>query len=355
MRFPNSGPFAKQPAKQIPPPYGTIAPANVPTKPLANQSPLGMASADPTPPLPPDEPHLIPPKSEGVIPVSASLPGDEGLDGLPPFRRKSDPVSPPAPPKLSKPPMMEQPLPPGATPPANKNLAELKSLVATASSAWRAVNTYETTVTRRELNPKGKIESDVALFQYRKDPLSVHTVTISESGKGRELVYNPGQYKDKLYVKLGKGDPFPGAGYIPPALSPDDELVKERARYSIRDAGFGTPINKLAGWVAALEAGKIPADLLTFDGPVNRSEWPYPLVGVTHKMRAGDEPLFPKGGVKHYFFDMKRESPSYGLPVLVIATDASGKEVEYYLFEKIKLPTTFTDADFNPDRLGKKK
>src|SRR5215510_6682560 len=85
MRFPKSGPFAKQPAKQIPPPYGTIAPANVPTKPLANQSPLGMASADPTPPLPPDEPHLIPPKSEGVIPVSASLPGDEGLDGLPPF------------------------------------------------------------------------------------------------------------------------------------------------------------------------------------------------------------------------------------------------------------------------------
>src|SRR5262245_61630709 len=97
LRSPRSGPFARQPAKQPPPPYGAIAPTNVPTKPLANQSPLGMASADPAPPLPPDDPRLIPPKSEDIIPVGGSLPGASvdpgpGLDTRPPVRRKADPA-----------------------------------------------------------------------------------------------------------------------------------------------------------------------------------------------------------------------------------------------------------------------
>jgi hypothetical protein len=50
---------------------------------------------------------------------------------------------------------------------------------------------------------------------------------------------------------------------------------------------------------------------------------------------------------------MNKESPSYGMPVLVFATDPNGKEAEYYLFEKVKSPANLTEADFNPARLGK--
>jgi hypothetical protein len=354
---PKTGPFAKKQGKQLPPPYGSPAPnaqTQVPTKPVGNQSPLGIASADPTPPLPPDEQPLIPPKIDNhLMPAGGPITGsDPGADGVPPFRRKTDPPTPPVQPKL---PMMDPPIAPGAAPPVNKNLAELKALVSTASGVWRNVNTYETTVTRRELNPKGKIDSDVVLFQFRKEPLSIHTLTISEDGKGRELVYYPAKHGDNLYVKLGKGDPFPGSGFVAPPISPDDKLVKEKARYSIREAGFGTPISKLAGWVAALEAGKIPANALSFDGPVQRAEFTEPVVGVTHKLRPNDDPLMPAGGTRRYFFDMKRDSAGYGLPVLIIATEANGKEVEYYLFEKIKLSAALTDADFHPDRLKKKK
>jgi hypothetical protein len=105
--------------------------------------------------------------------------------------------------------------------------------------------------------------------------------------------------------------------------------------------------------VAKIEAGKLTPDALTFLGPVKREEYPYPLTGITHTLRPGDDPLFPQGGTRTFFFDLKEKSPSFGMPVLIIATDAAGKEAEYYLFEKVKAPAGLTDADFDPARLGK--
>ena len=59
-------------------------------------------------------------------------------------------------------------------------------------------------------------------------------------------------------------------------------------------------------------------------------------------------------GTRVYFFDMRKDSPAYGMPVLVVATDPMGREQEYYLFEKIRRPANLTDAHFDPARLGKK-
>lgn len=305
-----SGPFARV-KKELPPPYGAIAP-----RPVGGQSPLGMASADLAPPLPPDEQRLIPSRSNTVLPASGTVP---------------------------------QPAPD----PSAKNRADLKALVATSREAWNRVNTYELQLTRRELNPKGQINSEVLSVQYRREPLAVFTRNIGETGKGREIVYNPRAHDDKLYVKLGKGDPLPGAGFIAPPISPDDAKVKERSRYSIREAGFGRWISALAATVAKAEAGLSPPDAVTFNGEVKREEYPYPLVGVSHKLRPGDDPLLLNGGQRLYFFDMRTNSPSYGLPVLIVAFDAAGKEVEYYLTEKMNNSANLTDANFNPARLGK--
>ena len=107
--------------------------------------------------------------------------------------------------------------------------------------------------------------------------------------------------------------------------------------------------------MAKIADGKAPADSLTYEAEVTRPEYLYPLAGLTHKLRPGDDPLLPNGGTRSYYFDMKKGSQSYGMPVLIIATDAAGKEVEYYLFEKIKSPAGLTDADFDPARLGKAK
>jgi len=239
--------------------------------------------------------------------------------------------------------------------PAVKGLAQVKDLLAVSAVAWKATDTYEATLTRREINPKGQSNSEVLIFQFRREPMSVYTRNIDGGGKGREVIYNPGKHGDKMYVKLGEGDSkLVKAGFIAPPISPDDPKVKEKARYSIREAGFGRTLTTLSAVVAKIEAGQAPADSLVFHGEVKRDEYAYPLVGITHKLRRGDDPLMPAGGARYYFFDLKKGSPSYGMPVLVIAIDPNGKEMEYYLFVKVHSPARLTEADFNPARLEKK-
>lgn len=302
MRFQN-----RTPKKDLPPPYGAVPP-----KPANGQSPLDLPSAGIVPPAPPDERSLIPPKP-------------------------NSPAS---------------PAPTVATDPGVKNLADLKTLAAASNAAWSKVSTYELQLTRREINPKGAQNSEVLVFQYRREPVAVYTKNLSGNGKGRETVYYPGAFEDKLHVKLGEGDSkLLRAGSVAPAISPDDSRVKEKARYSIREAGFGRWIVALNKAVAGLEAGRISADALSYSGEVKRDEYPYPLAGVMHNLRPGDDPLFPVGGKRLYFFDMKPDSPSYGLPVIITAFDASGNEVEYYLAEKVRNPAGLTDANFNPSRL----
>jgi hypothetical protein len=235
------------------------------------------------------------------------------------------------------------------------NLADLKALVVAASAAWRTIDTYEAVLTRRELNPKGQANNELVFFQYRREPMSVFQRTTSGHGKGREVLYNPGKFGDKLYVMLGEGDSkLAKAGFVAPAISPDDPKVVEKSRYSIRQLGFGWTTAALGSVVAKFEVGRIPTDALTFDGEVVRSESAYPLTGVTHRLRPGDDPVMPLGGTRFYFFDMKLDSPAYGMPVLVVALDPAGREVEYYLYEKVNQPANLTDAHFDPARLGKK-
>lgn len=341
------GPFAHKIDKEP-------APSGVDRLP-GSRSPLALAAPAPVVRSASDERSVVPPREPGLAPASGTVPPAEldDPDAFPPLRKRPSPkpgtMPSPFAPKGSNTPGTEKPAAPA------KNLTELKGLIATASAAWKAVDTFEGTLTRREINPQGAPTSEIVLFQFRREPLSVFTRTVSENGKGREVVYNPSKHGDKLYVMVGQGDhPLFKAGRVLPGVSPDSPLVKDKTRYSIRDAGFGRQITKFNDLMAKIEAGKLPADVLTFHGPVKRDEYPYPLTSVTHNFRVGDDPLFPNGGSRTLFFDMKEKSPSFGLPVLIIATDATGKEGEYYLFEKIKLPANLTDADFNPDRLGKK-
>jgi hypothetical protein len=354
------GPFAHH-RKEPPPPYGSFTP---PPKPPSNQSPLGITSPDPLLPPVADERPLIPSKTDGLIPAGGPVPADASAGAFPPFKRKPQPEPLPSPfaPK-DKAPGGTPPGAPAAEPPkanepkaAGKDLAPIKELLATAGERWKAIDTFEATMRRRETSAKGGMRTDeVLLYQLRREPLALFTRNVSAAGKGREVVYNPSKHGDKIYVMLGEGDhKLFKAGFVAPAMSPDDPKVTEKARYSVRDSGFGRPIKALGAIAAKVEAGKAPADSLAYEGGIKRDESATPMVGVTHKLRPGDDPLLPGGGARHYFFDANRDSPSYALPVLIVATDARGQEVEYYLFDKVRSPAGLTDADFNPARLGKK-
>lgn len=316
LRAPNTGPFAKN-KKTPPPPYGSVQPDATARGPVANQSPLGIAFAEPTPPLPPDDPSLVPPKA------------DIKLAGA------TEPTTP-------------QPAPVAPKAEAPKSAAALKELLATANGAWARVTTYEAVLTRREINPRGDPVRDTVLFQYRREPMALYTHTLDGNSKGRESVYNPAKFGDTIHLKLGEGDhPVFKAGFVT-TLSPDDKKVAEKARYSVREIGHGKMLARLAG------ASKSAPDALALEENVKRPEWPDPLARVAHRLARGSDPVMPAGGTRSYFFDTKQGSPSFGLPVLVTATDPTGKEVEFYLFEKWKNPANLTDADFDPARLKKK-
>jgi len=196
----------------------------------------------------------------------------------------------------------------------------------------------------------------VVLYRFRKEPIAVYIKNLGEAGKGREIIYYPAKHGDKIYAIVGKGDEgfLYKVGEKAPPISPDFPMVKAKTRYSIREAGHGTPIARVGSWIAKAESGKIPIENLTYLGEVNRKEFPYPVIGVQLKLRPGDDALMPHGGVRQWFFDPKPDSPSFTLPVLITANDPSGKEVEFYLFEKMNFGVKLTDADFDPAQLGKK-
>jgi len=357
-------------------PNAVISPGPSATNsPLALTAPVAPAASHPPEPVGLANGFLGSPRNGEIVPAGGS-PSDRNeaneatdAEGFPPRRRpiRSEPPAkqPPVPPKT---PNTPAPLPPvspktpnaqapGSSVPADtaRHIAEVKKLAEAAAAKWAQVTTYECVVTRRELAPNKDMNEDVVLYQFRKEPMAVFIRNIGATGKGRELIYNPSKHGDKIYVMLGEGDhKLMPAGFKAPPVSPDDPRVKERARYSIREAGYGTPIARVANWVAKAETGQIPSDALTFLGEVQRKEYPYPLLGVQLKLRPGDEPNMPNGGTRQWFFDPKPDSPSYNWPVLIIATEPNGKEVEYYLFEKFKFQVPFTDADFDPARFRKK-
>lgn len=369
------GPFAR---KQKSDPF-----AKIPPGPPANNSPLALAPpTQPEPPPPPGDNLVVPPRGQPVVArpspeplgevqqAGGTLPPDDAA-AFPPKRRPE-----PQPGQLPSPyekdqtkaqPLPSTPVKPAPAAPAPtaespqsasaKHLAEIRKLHAGAIEKWNTVDTYESQVTRRELSPGGKMSEDIVHYQFRKEPMAVYMRNIGESGKGREILYNPKQFNDKIYAIVGQGDEnfLYKVGSRAPAVSPDFPLVKDKSRYSIREAGYATPINRVANWAAKVESGKLPADAMTYLGMGKRPEFAAPVAGVQLKLRPGDDPLLPSGGTRQWFFDRDQTSPSFGLPLLIIATEANGKEVEYYLFEKLKFNTAYPEADFNPDRLNKKK
>jgi len=361
-----NGPFAR---KQKSNPTAAI-----PAGPAANNSPLALGNiAQPEPPPPPG-PDLVvplrpnglargsdevpPPPAGDVIPAGGFPPDDP--NAFPPKRRpEPQPGQLPSPfaPKDATTPQPKQPAVDPAQAAFARNISEIKKILAIAIEKWNQIDTYEATVTRRELAPSGKTNDEVVFYQFRREPMSVYLRTISDSSKGREVLYNPGKYGDKIYAIIGQGDGnlLYKTGDKAPAMSPDSPLVKDKTRYSVREAGFGAPINRMGEWVTKAAAGKFPIDSMTYLGLVQRPEFATPLAGVQLKLRAGEDPLLPNGGVRHWYYDQDANSPTYGLPLLIVATEPNGKEVEYYLFEKLKFGTKYPDSDFSPDRFNKKR
>jgi hypothetical protein len=308
---------------------------------------------------PPADAPAAPPGSE-VVPAAArsAAPAD---DGRKPLRERieerrderKDRRDPPKPPADTS--------APAAVAPAKANdLDAVRKLYAVAAERYAKLVDLEARLVRREVVGGLQGPTEEVLFQYRKQPLSVYMKSVvpptGANGKpnvAREVLYVKGQHDGKMHVKIGTAE----ANFIMPAGSvqafdPDSKLVTSRSRKRIYEAGFGDSLAKFGRLIEATASGRRPGGVRSL-GPVKRDEYPYPLDGIEAQLQPGDDPLLPKGGRKLAFFDMKPESPGYGVPVIVVTHDADNREVEYYCFDRIRMPANLSDDDFHPKRLGK--
>ncbi len=329
------------------------------------------APLPPQPPPPPNDPPVPAPKSEQFVGAVPSLPADKsavpppetpivqtGALALPEAdgddRRPSRgrPASRPKTPDAGPPPERPsaEPKPPVA---GGDDGLVVKKLLDAANKRYADLADFEARLIKREVVGGKPLPQDEIVYRFRKSPLSVFMKVLSPEGQGREVMYVQGQFDNKIHLITGKGDHLlAGAGYRTD-MDPDSKTATAKSRYRVYEAGFGRTLTGLAKALNPPDGASAPS--VKSLGLVQRKEMPYALEGVEVSIRAGEDPTLAKGGKRQVYFDPKPDSPGYVLPILVVTTDADGKEVEYYFFDQLKVPSGLKDADWNPANLGKKK
>jgi hypothetical protein len=336
-----------------------------PTTPDARPKTLAIASGNTgkdTPlgdPLPPPPPDLI------IADMPSATPKDTAL------AVKPAPMSPAvaeaivAPPGVA--PLIREPdtlVQAGATTPvqpprpapaaAETPFQSMKRLQLLAAEKMAKLEGFEARLTRREVIADKPAPEQTMQFKYRTRPMSMHMKWVGTEAKGRELVYVSGRKEDTVEILTAKGDGLP----ITPAgkrisFAATDATIRGKTRYDLREGGMQLAVTRLGQSLVKAEQDPVTAARFRYLGRVPRPERPSGLEAIEETILAGAEPLFPKGGKRTTFFDPDPASPGHGLPILVMALNESGREVEYYFFDQLK-PARFTEADFDTNILWKK-
>jgi hypothetical protein len=219
-------------------------------------------------------------------------------------------------------------------------------LIRKAAEHYAGIDSYIVRMTRRE-QVRGRMgPEEVILFKFRKEPWSLHFKWLGAAGRGREVIYVKGQYENKIHTLLAAGDAplMPAGKHI--ALAPDSPLVRSNSRHAITEAGIGASLDRLLGLYTAQERGDHRFGTLRAVGPQSRVEYPRAVDAIEHVIPPGVEAELPRGGRRLYFFD-----PDTNLPLLVLARDNQGQEVEYYRYDRLLQNVQLGDDDFNPSKV----
>lgn len=274
-------------------------------------------------------------------PPAKAPPGDDlPLVPLPPLPRGKGPAEKPKP--VAAP--AEVPPAPDPKPPAAAATAD--DLVRRARKRYAGMDSYIARLQRREM-VNGRLGPDeLILFKFREAPWSAYLKWLGEEGRGREVLFVKGRHQGKIHTLLAAGDiPLVPAGRRM-ALAPDSLLVRTACRHPITEAGLGASIERIAALIAATSKSDPRQGTLRLLGPANRAEFAKPAPALEHTLPPGLDPTLPRGGRRTYYFD-----PETDLPTLVTTRDDQGREVEYYLYDRLQPSVKLDDDDFDPDRL----
>jgi hypothetical protein len=233
---------------------------------------------------------------------------------------------------------------------ADSNFQALKQLHHQAVERFKQMEGFECRLTRRETVGSRAMPEEVLQYRYRREPLSLHIKWVGKEAQGREVVYVHGRYDNKVQILTGREPEFFRPSGIKVSRSPSDKDVTSKNRFDIRSGGMAMSIEWFSRVLAQMEKDPAEAQRMRYIGPKPRRERETGLVAVEEKIPPSWEPQLAKGGRRTTHFDADPDSPSFGLPILIVTLDDSGREVEYYWFDHLK-PVRFTDADFDVDRL----
>jgi len=232
-------------------------------------------------------------------------------------------------------------------------LQAVKRLQKQAVETLTKMEGFEAKLTRRETIAGKPAPEQEMLFKYRTQPMSVHMKWVGLEARGRELVYVAGRKGDTVEILTARGDGFaltPAGKRV--SFAPTDAAVRGQSRYDIREGGMMLALTSLGQAITQAERDPAAGARLRFLGRVPTLERQSGWDGVEQTIPPGGEPQFPKGGKRTLYFDPEPSSPSYGLPVLMVAF-CENREVEYYHFANLK-PARLADADFDANKLWKK-
>jgi hypothetical protein len=309
-------------------PEASVRPGVVETSPA---TPTRSLSSAPTLPLPQS---VLPPQT------TLTLPPPQVASPIPAASRE---------PASSKTIAVESPAPQLEAPSLDDPAANLRRLYALAAERSAQLDSYNARMRRRE-EVKGKVgPEEVILFQFRREPFSVHMKWLGTVGQGREVIYVRGQYEDKIHTLVARSDNALFAGKVM-SFAPDSPLVKDASRHPITEAGITNLVNRFGTMLEGYEKGDKRFTGLTYLGVQKRSESLNPMEAVEQVIPPGNDLLLPKGGHRLWLFDTMEH-----LPMTVITRDDSDREVEYYSFDCLQFPVKLDNDDFNPARMGAKK
>lgn len=235
--------------------------------------------------------------------------------------------------------------------PTPEQVAPLRALYRLAADRFAATPGYVARLRRRETVDGKAQPEELLLFKYRKSPPSIWMKWIGDEHKGRELVYVKGQYDNLVHV-LPQPDaegPFHLMSRHHVEQQADTPHGLGRQRWPVAEVGIAPWIERFGRLVEAFAAGDGAVGGLKYQGSVKRPEYDAAVDAVVHAIPPGLESGLPQGGERLWFFDTRLR-----LPVLVITRDHSGREVEYYCFDRFYFPVQFQESDFNPSNLGRR-
>ncbi len=224
--------------------------------------------------------------------------------------------------------------------PVESSASQIRRLYDRAMERYSTIDSYIARLRRQEqVNGRDKPE-ELLLFKFRKQPWSVYFKWLGPKSAGREVVYVKGRYGNMIHTLLAAGDmPLVPAGKRM-ALAPDNIFVRSASRHAITEAGIGYLIDRFGTLVQS------PPGAVTYLGRQSRSDVDVPLEAVEQILRPGQESQLPHGGRRLWMFNAED-----GLPMLLITTDHTGHQVEYYCYDRLQCPLHLDDSDFNPDQL----